>query len=629
MRRFAVTIMALLAASAARADLEFVVKGIDDPLRANVLAYIDILQLGRGARVSNRDLDRILADAIDEARAALRPYGYYRPDISGRYFREANREPVLELTIRPGPPLVVSTAEILVTGPGGSERRLREWRREWPLAPGRRLDHTLWKTEKQRGIDIAHSIGYLKADYSVHLLELDLDSNTAGLRLVMETGQRFVMGDIDYGDHVLRDRVVENIPRFSRGDPYSANLMETFRTDLWQTGYFTDVDVVEKRRPDGDPPAVDLALKLETATKNRYLGAIGFGTDTGIRLQGNWTRQPMSSRGDRVDVGVGWQEFDEEFALRGTYRLPRLSRARQFWTADLTIKFENQDLEFKRRDEDESFIKLANGNVDERHVRFGQLRVYNRKTGDQQLFLTPFVQYLNSDRRFVPLEPRPTVVGAGDEVLERLLVGIDNAFSLGIDFDLVSVRGKSFETRGRRERAWAFTSSSAFGSEVDFTQVYVSTRRSYIVGERWKFLLRGEAGYTDATVDELIVDIGGTPLELSVTRLPSFYRFRAGGGASVRGYAFEQLSNNNVGSNHIATASFEVEYRVLDNWSAALFADIGNAFNDWSDPQLKLGIGAGVRWYSIAGPIRIDVARAMDFEGRPWRLHFTIGTPLL
>jgi translocation and assembly module TamA len=36
-----------------------------------------------------------------------------------------------------------------------------------------------------------------------------------------------------------------------------------------------------------------------------------------------------------------------------------------------------------------------------------------------------------------------------------------------------------------------------------------------------------------------------------------------------------------------------------------------------------------VRWYSIAGPIRIDVAQALDLEDRPWRIHFTIGTPLL
>ena len=68
--------------------------------------------------------------------------------------------------------------------------------------------------------------------------------------------------------------------------------------------------------------------------------------------------------------------------------------------------------------------------------------------------------------------------------------------------------------------------------------------------------------------------------------------------------------------------------KIFEQWSVAAFFDVGNAFNDWNDPQLRKGIGAGIRWYSIAGPIRIDVARALDFEGKPWRVHFTIGTPL-
>ena len=98
---------------------------------------------------------------------------------------------------------------------------------------------------------------------------------------------------------------------------------------------------------------------------------------------------------------------------------------------------------------------------------------------------------------------------------------------------------------------------------------------------------------------------------------------------SVRGYGFEQLSNNDIGSNHIITASAEAEYRFLESWSGAAFFDIGNAFNEWDNPDLKRGIGVGIRWHSIAGEIRVDVAQAIDFNGRPWRWHITIGTPLL
>ena len=196
----------------------------------------------------------------------------------------------------------------------------------------------------------------------------------------------------------------------------------------------------------------------------------------------------------------------------------------------------------------------------------------------------------------------------------------------------MDVQGKGFDIRGKRDTFWAFTSLYTENEDSGFTQLYLATRRIYRVGERFKFLVRGEVGYTDSRVDEVQLDLGDSPsdiVELSVTRMPTFYRFRTGGSGSVRGYGFEQLSNNNVGSNNVLTGSVEVEMQLAQRWSAAVFADIGNAFNDWSKPQLKTGIGVGVRWYSIAGPISIDVAQAVDFEGRPWRIHFTIGTALL
>jgi len=136
-------------------------------------------------------------------------------------------------------------------------------------------------------------------------------------------------------------------------------------------------------------------------------------------------------------------------------------------------------------------------------------------------------------------------------------------------------------------------------------------------------------GYTDAKVSDIEVEIDDKLVNLSVTQLPNLYRFKAGGSTSVRGYNFETLSNNNIGSNNIVTASAEVEMKVLRNWSVAAFFDVGNAFNDWDEMDLKRGIGVGVRWYTIAGAIRVDVARGLDLPDKPWRIHFTIGTSLL
>jgi translocation and assembly module TamA len=141
--------------------------------------------------------------------------------------------------------------------------------------------------------------------------------------------------------------------------------------------------------------------------------------------------------------------------------------------------------------------------------------------------------------------------------------------------------------------------------------------------------LRGEAGYSDARYRAIELQLDGLSTELSVTSLPDIFRFKAGGSRSVRGYSFESLSNNGIGSNNVITASAEVEMLFRPNWSAAAFMDTGNAFNDWGEMELKTGIGLGVRWYTLIGAIRLDIAHPLDLDGDPWRVHFTIGTPLL
>jgi translocation and assembly module TamA len=148
------------------------------------------------------------------------------------------------------------------------------------------------------------------------------------------------------------------------------------------------------------------------------------------------------------------------------------------------------------------------------------------------------------------------------------------------------------------------------------------------LADDWRLLLRGEAGYSEAATQDLSLELEEGTVGVSLTELPFQYRFRAGGSFSVRGYDFESLSNNGIGSNHILTASTELEYRFREQWSAVAFVDTGNAFNDWGDPSLRTGWGLGVRWYTIAFPLRLDFAQALDLDGEPWQIHFTIGSPL-
>lgn len=114
--------------------------------------------------------------------------------------------------------------------------------------------------------------------------------------------------------------------------------------------------------------------------------------------------------------------------------------------------------------------------------------------------------------------------------------------------------------------------------------------------------------------------------------IPPSLRFFAGGDQSVRGYDYQSLSPKNsrgdrIGGRYMMAGSVEYQYSVAEKWRIATFIDQGNSFDKLELPSLKTGVGVGVRWVSPVGPIRVDLAHAMNDDGGI-RLHFSMGPEL-
>ena len=96
-------------------------------------------------------------------------------------------------------------------------------------------------------------------------------------------------------------------------------------------------------------------------------------------------------------------------------------------------------------------------------------------------------------------------------------------------------------------------------------------------------------------------------------------RIYAGGAGSIRGYGYKNIAPRTAGGDIIGgrsslVATAEVRYRLNDQYGLVAFADAGNA---WASmfPQgggFKVGIGAGVRYLTPVGPIRLDVAAPLQ-----------------
>ncbi len=114
--------------------------------------------------------------------------------------------------------------------------------------------------------------------------------------------------------------------------------------------------------------------------------------------------------------------------------------------------------------------------------------------------------------------------------------------------------------------------------------------------------------------------------------MPLSNRFVAGGDQSIRGFDYQTIgpkdsAGNAIGGRYIAVGSAEVVFGINDRWGWALFSDAGKAFNN-SGEKNSIGMGAGLRWQSPVGPLRIDVAVGVSEDDNPIRLHLAFGPEL-
>lgn len=125
----------------------------------------------------------------------------------------------------------------------------------------------------------------------------------------------------------------------------------------------------------------------------------------------------------------------------------------------------------------------------------------------------------------------------------------------------------------------------------------------------------------------------GSVVGAELFEIPADKRFLAGGGGSVRGYAYQSIGvelpigstfngvvldeERTVAGRSAIEGSLEARIKVTEKIGIVPFVDAGQVFEDEipdfsGASELKVGVGAGVRYDTGLGPLRLDVARAID-----------------
>jgi translocation and assembly module TamA len=98
--------------------------------------------------------------------------------------------------------------------------------------------------------------------------------------------------------------------------------------------------------------------------------------------------------------------------------------------------------------------------------------------------------------------------------------------------------------------------------------------------------------------------------------LPPDQRFYAGGTGTIRGYGYQLVgpmfphTGNPSGGTAITAGGLEFRQRLYTSWGAVAFVDAGQVSASLKPlpSDVRVGAGAGMRYYTPIGPIRFDIA---------------------
>lgn len=383
------------------------------------------------------------------------------------------------------------------------------------------------------------------------------------------------------------------------GQLYQPSKIEAARQNLTDLGVFSSVGV-----KDGSPTAVDGTMPLDFSFregKRHAVGAeAGYSTDLGARAGVNWTHFNLLGNAERLRLvalvtglggsaqqGLGYDVyadlFKPDFLQRNQNLSARIEGLRQlFWSYRQTALLVRGGVA-------RPLARNWNGNFglaaeQESIEQFGVTRDYT-------ILSAPLSTTFDNTGVGNPIEPATHGM--------RLSLGVTPSFSLG--------------TKGEGTSFFAVMNASA-STYFDLNHLGISKPGRSILA------FRGTIG-----------SIQGA----STWSIPPDQRMYAGGSATVRGYRWQGVgpqygdTRYAIGGTSIDAGSVEYRQRILRSFGMAMFADAGQV-GETSMPfngTLRVGTGAGVRYYTPIGPVRLDVAVPINRapQGDKWDLYIGLG----
>ncbi len=437
--------------------------------------------------------------------------------------------------------------------------------------------------------DLYSDMGYAYADI-LPRTEQDFDNLEVMITYTVDKGKqvRFERISIE-GNTKTRDKVIRRQLNLYEQDLFSGAKLKTGIQNLHRLDYFEDVKVNTEKGSSDDTMLLNINV-AEKPTGTFSFGG-GYSADESVFGMATINQRNLFGRGQTLELKAELGGRTNRFTL--SFVEP--------WFLDrpLSAGFDlyNWNYSYDEYDKDALGGRLRIG-----------YPVYNHTMASLAYI------YEIDDVRNISFDASKSI---------KALEGKNTLSSLEASLRRDS-RNKAFNaTRGSINKI--SVEYAGLGGDIAFTKVLGNSGWLFPIVFDWVGFVHGAGGYVTE-------NSGGI--------LPDYEKFYLGGVNSIRGYEWRSIYLEDedgaaVGGDKFIQFNLELHIPLLKKAGVmgVLFYDTGNVYgeNETIDfSNLRKGAGAGVRWYSPIGPIRIEYGFILDpIEGDDsnGRWEFAMGAP--
>lgn len=419
-------------------------------------------------------------------------------------------------------------------------------------------------------------------------------------------GRIYRVGEIAFEGVTAKNRdLIRRLLTFESGDRYDRGEFRESQRRIYELAIFRRVEI-EPQLSTVRGDTVDVVVSVARAPTHVVRVGVGFGTEDLYRGRASWLDRNLLGENRQLEVRGEYSRLEREGAV--TYRQPFVFLPDLNFSSSAFLRFETEDNYTVER-------TGATTRVGYRINRFIHSRVSLTAERDD---------FSDFDRGVLIPE-----LGRGDFVNPSTLVFTD----ANISFDNTDSLFRP--SRGYRAELGYQLAMPVLGADYAYHRVRMEVTHYREVREGWVVALKALPG--------AIFPYSGDPAADGKGRVPLFQRLFAGGASSVRGYERRQLGPKDdpvrfgqerdpepIGGQGSFETSVELRFPLRGNFRGAAFVDAGNVWRESGDVSLgdlEYTPGAGVRYTTPVGPVRLDVARRMSDEDflPTWVFHISIG----